>query len=110
VTRVAVPSTITSRPASIRSVPVVSTQRGSRARFRAFCSWSPVQMCRAPSAQIAGIGVTCGLPSPRTVDSQNIVAPVSTRSTSDQDVAAASGELNAALSSPIGSGVAIDAW
>jgi hypothetical protein len=78
-------------------------QPGSACRFFAFCSCDPAQKCSAPSSQIAGSGVTCGRPSPRTVDSQNISVRDSTSATSVQGRAAAPGSLNPWFSSAVGS-------
>ena len=98
-TRNAVPSTTTSRPERYWLAPVVSTQRGSASRFLAFCSASPVQKCSAPSAQMAGSGVTWGRPSRRVVDSQNISDADSTSATSAHGRAVAPGSLKASFSS-----------
>ncbi len=103
VTRAAVPSTTTSSPERSWVVPVVRTQRGSDSRFLAFCSWEPAQKCSIPSAQIAGSGVTCGRPSRRTVDSQNISEADSARATSAHGGAVAPGWLNASFNCAVGS-------
>jgi hypothetical protein len=52
---------------------------------------------------MAGSGVTCGRPSPRTVDSQNISDSASTAVTSAQDGACAPGSLKPSFSSATGS-------
>src|ERR1700758_3247799 len=78
-------------------------QRGWDSRFLAFCSREPAQKYSAPSSQIAGNGVTCGRPSRRTVDSQNISDPDSTPATSAQGGATAPGSLNPSFNSMIGS-------
>jgi hypothetical protein len=62
-----------------------------------------VQKYSAPSSQIAGSGVTCGRPSRRTVDSQNISDFDSTPATSAQGGATAPGSLNPSFSSVAGS-------
>ena len=90
-------------------VPVVRTQRASDSRFFVFCSSDPVQKWSAPSSQIVGSGVTCGRPSRRTVDSQNISDSASTETTSDQGRAVASGALKSSDNSAIGSWSDIDA-
>jgi hypothetical protein len=63
---------------------------------------SPGQLS-ARERQIAGSGVTCGRPSRRTVDSQNISVCDSTPATSVQGRAAAPGSLNPSFSSAVGS-------
>src|SRR6516165_7064368 len=103
VTRTAVPSTTTSSPARNWLAPAARTQPGLACRFFAFCSCDPAQKCSVPSSQIAGSGVTCGRPSRRTVDSQNISVSDSTPATSVQVRAAAPGSLNPSFSSAVGS-------
>ena len=91
--RAAVPSTTTSSPDLSLLVPVVRMQRGSDCRFLVFCSREPVQKYSVPLSQIAGSGVTCGRPSLRTVDSQNISDSARTLTTSAHGGAAVSGSL-----------------
>ncbi len=57
-------------------------------------SSTPVQKCIAPSSQTAINGVTCGRPSGRTVDSQNIPACSRVRSASAHGVGDAFSLLN----------------
>jgi hypothetical protein len=72
-------------------------------RFLAFCSAGPVQKWSLPSSQTAGSGATCGRPSRRTVDSQNISDLVNTSSTSAHGRAVAPGSLNSSYSCAVGS-------
>jgi len=78
-------------------------QWGLDSRFLAFCSAAPAQKWSVPSSQIAGSGVTCGRPSRRTVDSQNISDLDSTSTTSAHGGAVASGSLNPSCNSTVGS-------
>ena len=84
-------------------VPVVSTTFGFARRFAVFCSWSPAQKCNAPSSQTVGSGVTCGRPSPRTVESQNISDLSRMFSTSAHGNGPAPGSLKSPLNSTVGS-------
>src|SRR5215470_1545621 len=66
VTRVASPSTTT----SASRIDTAIEHRGSRATLRPFRVPAPVWNQKAPSSHRAPTGVTCGLPSSLTVDSQ----------------------------------------
>ena len=57
---------------------------------------APAQKCSLPSHHIAGNGATCGRPSRRTVDNQNISDDSRTLTTFDHCRAVASGSLNSA--------------
>jgi hypothetical protein len=86
----AVPSTTRSSPRASEFAPVVSAQCASCARFFAFCSPLPVEKYSVPSCQAAMQGVTCSLPSGRTVDTQKISAASSCRWASAQSTAVTS--------------------
>ena len=78
VTWLAGPSTTTSSPWSQLLQPVVSTTCWLARRLAYFCSSAPVEKQSVPPVHTATTGVTCGLPSARTVDTQNSSADSST--------------------------------
>jgi len=69
-TRTASTSITTSRPDCHSLQPVVSTTCGSVSRLANFCSSSPVANQTESSTHAATTGVTCGRPSPLTVEIQ----------------------------------------
>src|SRR5215211_4630057 len=102
VTLAASPSTTTSRHSATLQ-PVVTTQCVFCARFFALRSVRPVVKYRTSSNQTAAIGVTCGRPSGRTVDSQYTFAVARISRASSHGVAVALSLLNCGSSSVKGS-------
>src|SRR5580700_685541 len=87
VTCTASPSTTTSSPPSHPLHPVVSTTCELERMLMNFCSVAPVEKQTAPSNHTATTGVTWGLPSALTVDTQNSSADSSASLVSSQLVA-----------------------
>src|SRR5207248_7987088 len=95
-----------SRPPSTRSLrPVVSTQDEFSARFFALRSSGPVVNQMHSPCHTAISGVTCGLPSGRTVESQNVSASMTCLSPTAHGVGVASGWLKPWISAVTSAGI-----
>lgn len=92
--RSAVPSTTTSCPSFQVLTPVVIATARFDSRLRAFCSAGPVQNTNDSSCHVPTSGVTCELPSGRTVVIQYSSAAAKSAETSLHAGAQAPGSLN----------------